>query len=365
MNIKSYKTADGKTRYKFNIYLGINPLTGKEIRTNRQGFKTKQEARLEYFRLASGAETPAKPKKTFESLYLEWLETYKNTVKPSTLVQTNNLFENHILPAFGTADIDKLTIAHIQDFANTKAPKYSKTRAMLGYTSQVFERAMSQELITKNPCDFVTFPNKLEKKGTSKENYWDTEELKKFLEVIKEEPLKIHLLLRYIAMTGVRRGECLANLWTDKNGLEIKIDKTRSRGPKGEETFPTPKTEKANRMISIDDYTSELFDEWRLMQTKMFGFKEIIFTNNSGTYLGLNKPLTYLKRVIKKHKLKSITIHGLRHTHTTMLVKAGVPIEEIMDRIGHEDIQTTIGIYNHITKTQKNKTMDKLIEHLS
>lgn len=45
--------------------------------------------------------------------------------------------------------------------------------------------------------------------------------------------------------------------------------------------------------------------------------------------------------------------------------KLSAPIDEILDRVGHEDIQTTIGIYNHITKSQKNKTMDKLIEHLS
>ena len=40
----SYKTKDGKRKYKFKVYLGKDPLTGKRIETSRQGFNSKKEA---------------------------------------------------------------------------------------------------------------------------------------------------------------------------------------------------------------------------------------------------------------------------------------------------------------------------------
>ena len=54
MNIVKYHNKKGETRYKYNAYLGINPLTGKEKRTNRQGFRTKREAEQDYINLIAG-----------------------------------------------------------------------------------------------------------------------------------------------------------------------------------------------------------------------------------------------------------------------------------------------------------------------
>ncbi|MDV2576240.1 Arm DNA-binding domain-containing protein [Lactiplantibacillus plantarum] len=42
-NIKQYTKTDGTSAWKFNVYLGVDPLTGKETRTNRQGFHTKKK----------------------------------------------------------------------------------------------------------------------------------------------------------------------------------------------------------------------------------------------------------------------------------------------------------------------------------
>lgn len=47
MKIEKYKTKEGNTRYKFQIYLGVSP-TGKPIKTNRSGFTTLREAKQVY-----------------------------------------------------------------------------------------------------------------------------------------------------------------------------------------------------------------------------------------------------------------------------------------------------------------------------
>lgn len=49
--IEYYTLKNGEKRYKFQVYIGVNELTGKEERTTRSGFKTKKEAKLELSRI--------------------------------------------------------------------------------------------------------------------------------------------------------------------------------------------------------------------------------------------------------------------------------------------------------------------------
>lgn len=52
----------------------------------------------------------------------------------------------------------------------------------------------------------------------------------------------------------------------------------------------------------------------------------------------------------KKFKLKNIRVHGLRHTHASMLFASGARMKDIQQRLGHARISTTMDIYTHITE---------------
>lgn len=56
---------------------------------------------------------------------------------------------------------------------------------------------------------------------------------------------------------------------------------------------------------------------------------------------------------------KHLTPHSLRHTHTSLLAEAGVGLFEIMDRLGHQDDETTKQVYLHITNTMKKEAVFK------
>ena len=71
-----------------------------------------------------------------------------------------------------------------------------------------------------------------------------------------------------------------------------------------------------------------------------------------------------LDRIIKKNELKRITVHGLRHTHCSLLFEAGLPIQEVKERLGHPDIQTTMNIYTHVTKKAKEKSAEKFAAYI-
>lgn len=73
---------------------------------------------------------------------------------------------------------------------------------------------------------------------------------------------------------------------------------------------------------------------------------------------------SYLQREIKKYSeisgVKRIRIHDLKHSYASMLIELGVPPLEIQERLGHEDIQTTLNTYSHLYPNKQFETTEKL-----
>ena len=53
-------------------------------------------------------------------------------------------------------------------------------------------------------------------------------------------------------------------------------------------------------------------------------------------------------KAVKNAGLSHLTIHGLRHTHATMLLEAGINPKVVSERLGHASIATTMDIYSHV-----------------
>lgn len=47
--------------------------------------------------------------------------------------------------------------------------------------------------------------------------------------------------------------------------------------------------------------------------------------------------------------LPAIGLHGLRHTHATLLLEEGVDVKTVSERLGHDSVQTTLELYAHVT----------------
>lgn len=90
----------------------------------------------------------------------------------------------------------------------------------------------------------------------------------------------------------------------------------------------------------------------------------MIFTRADGVPLRLAYPNDKLKEIIKKHNLHPITVHGLRHTHASLLFEANASIKEVQERLGHSDIKMTMNIYTHVTKSVKEQTAKKFLNFL-
>jgi integrase len=379
--IESYTLADGEKRYMFKVYIGVDPLTGKEQRTTRRGFKTKKEAELALARIkleiSKGTFRKTKTE-TYQDIYDLWVKQYEKTVEESTYVKTTEIFRNHILPALGSYKIEKMNIEVCQHHVDKWANKLKKYRMIKAYAAKVLDFAIKRGYIQTNPFALVEMPilkrtilDSIEETG---ENFYTREQLIEFLSCLKKESnFKAYVLFRLLAFSGMRKGEALALNWSDLNfkDNEIHINKAISLGKDNQLYLKTTKTGIV-RTIKMDEKTMQILKQWRKRQQEdylILGFNtlnkdQLVFSNERNEFLKPTKTRKWLVQVQIKYNLKQITTHGLRHTHCSLLFEAGASIKEVQDRLGHSDVKTTMDIYAHVTQKAKAEAIQKFENYM-
>lgn len=369
IRIKEYTKKNGDKAYMFKLYLGIDPDTSKPIRTTRRGFRTQREARL----AIADLEINGLPKpeigteldlQTYEQIYDLWYEEYKTTVKASTLLKTERVFKNHIIPAFGNKPIQDIKPMDVQNQMNEWHKKLVRASMVMNYAGLVFDYAIRMQLISLNPTKVIKKP--VRKKSVTEDkdmNFYDKDELKKFMAVLENDNnFRAYVYFRLLAFTGMRKGESLALKWSDINldKQTLYINKAVSRSATGL-YIQTPKTPSSIRRISIDDKTVSV-----LRQYAEDAAEGLVFQSEDGGILSPAKPRKWYLVAIKKlpEDFKQISIHGFRHTHASLLFEAGASIKDVQSRLGHSDIQTTMDVYTHVSKTAKEQLANRFNDYV-
>lgn len=365
-SILKYETKKG-TFYRATVYAGIDPTTGKQVNITKRGFKTKKAANAwadkTRVKIANGEKRESLEQKqtTLRDVYERWFAQYRLDVKPSTANKTDELFRLHILPDLGEKRLQALKTSDIQDVVNEwyRAP-LSHYKTMYNYTKRVLDYAVREKIITANPAADVIVPRKQREVETDEPPCWSKEELNQFLNACKEdERPAVYPFFRLLAYTGMRRGEILALTWSDIKGNEININKALTVDAEGHPVIGTTKTARSKRVIIIDDETSAIMEHWRQHP-------------NRGEYVfGANKPMSesiprkWMQQICKRANVRPIKIHGLRHTHCSILFEAGATVKEVQDRLGHSSADITLSVYTHLSERQKKNTPNLFTDFLN
>lgn len=358
VKIQKYQKKNGETAYQFRVYLGMEH--GKEKYVKRSGFPTKGKARaaLLQLQLEIEEEKESGKKITISDLSKLWLDEYYPTVQESTYIKTNGLIKNHILPSIGDRYVSEITPLQMQELVNTWNMKLIYGRKLKGLMNNLFKYAIRHGYIDNNPVASVV--NTKRKRTQEKVDFYDKEELKEFLGYAGEQNnLEQLLFFRLLAFAGLRKQEALALEWGDIDGNTLSVNKAITRGFGGEQ-IGLPKTDSSKRLISLDQTTVSIFEQ----------YKEL---SNNTTYLfesraGKPHPTTIARKwnlsILKNKSLRPITIHQFRHTHASLCFEAGMTLKQVQYRLGHSDMKTTMNIYTHITKQAKDDIGEKFSSYV-
>lgn len=370
MAIDPIKKAKNGTYY-FRANLGYNPVTGKQIQKYRSGFTTKKEAKEEYSKLIlSSSSTEASEKQDevyfkqfIEEIYLPW---YKTQVKESTYRNRETTIKKHFAFFYKLAT-SKVQAIHVQNWQLKMAKQYSPNyvRIVQGNLALAFDRAVILGLIDKNPARMI---GNLKSKKPSVD-FWTLEEFQRVISLLyKGDYYEHYLFISFwlLFMTGMRIGEASALQWDDidfETGI-VNIDKTLYYQRQSQYEFVDPKTKASIRKIVIDEDTIKELKAWKDVQKQVLKNCGFILS-----YSGIPTSKHTLPRAMEKlanlagvHRIK---VHALRHSHASLLISMGENPLIIKDRLGHEDIQTTLGTYGHLYPNSNFEVAHKLTGMLS
>lgn len=371
MNIKEITKKNGTKVYRASVYLGVDRLTGKKARTTvtaqtKKGVKAKAREVQNKF-IDNGYTVKEKVTvKTYKELVELWWDSYKNTIKVNTQHSTRSFLDIHLLPVFGSYRLDKITTPLIQQVVNKWADRanrnvkgaFSHYGMLHRLNKRILQYGVTMQLLEHNPANNVSVPRNKQSREKAKLKFLDKEELKQFLTYLdslnlgKYQNLFDVVLYKFLLATGCRIGEALALEWSDidlDNG-NVNINKTLNLS----HTTNAPKSKVGYRDISIDKATVLMLRQYKNRQRVQS--MELVRTETTVFSVFTNKyasPFVLRERLMKHYKNAGVTnvaFHGLRHTHATMMLYAGIQPKDLQKRLGHSDISMTLNTYVHATE---------------
>ena len=378
MQIKQITKKDGSIVYRANVYLGVDKVTGKDVKTSITG-RTKKEVKqktkeAEIAFLQNGSTRfQASNITTYKELASLWWESYKHTVKPNTQLNVRRLLDNHILPLFGSYKLDKLTTPLIQNIVNKLADKTNKGKegAFLYYDSlhalnkRILQYGVVMQAIPFNPAREVILPRNTQKAKREKIKHFDNQELKKFLDYLDSLNLNKfryyyeNTLYKFLLATGCRINEALALSWSDIDLDNAIVHITKTLNYKQETN--SPKSKSSLRDIDIDQATVSMLKQYKRRQVQeawQLGRSEtVVFSDFIHEYPNNRTLQTRLRTHFKRAKVTNIGFHGFRHTHASLLLNSGIPYKELQHRLGHSTLSMTMDVYSHLSKENAKKAV--------
>jgi len=354
-------------RYYAVVYEGFDPTTGQERhRWHAAGATRKDAEKLlgDLVKRMHDGDYRAPERITFGDYLLErWLPTKQSQLRPSTFSSYRNNVITHVIPRIGLIPLQKLQPEDLDTFyahllrdgrrngvGGGLAPK--TVRIIHGIIRKALADAMRKGTVTRNVADLAD-PPKVHLGGSREMTVWSAAELREFLAGIEDNDWYVPIFIA--ANTGMRRGEVLGLTWrnVDLDAARLVISQ-QILSVEYEASVADVKTSNSRRTIDLDPRTVAVLKAWRKQQleqkmsTGQRGNDEFVFTHPDGGPIHPDLFSQSWQRLMRDSELRTIRLHDLRHTHATILLKAGVPVKVVSERLGHSSPAFTMTVYQHV-----------------
>jgi len=354
------------------VYDGVNPETGKYRRRwvpagTRRGDAEKLLADL--VKRRHRGETVVSEKLTLgEYLTTRWLPVQKARLRTSTYDSYRRNIEVHVIPALGERQLDRLTVEDVDVFYATlltsghkkRSPKEKGDAKGLSPKSvhnihvmlnKALGDALRKGTVVRNVVALADAPS-LKARKRAEIKAWEIDQLATFLDNITSHRLAPAFYLS--AHTGMRRGELLGLRWRD---LDLDAGRLSVRqalvSVAYEVQISDVKTGSGRRTIDLDCGTVEVLRSWRSDRfgdqcDREPGIEDLVVLRPDGSQIHPDIFSQTFDRCVTKLDVPVISLHDLRHTHATLLLKAGVPVKVVSERLGHATAAFTMTVYQHV-----------------
>lgn len=346
----AYKDKDRGTWYCCFYYTDWQ---GKQQRKTKRGFTKLKDAK-EWER-AFLDKLQENPQMTMASLISLYNTDMGNRLRASTMSTKEHMIRTKVLPYFGKMKISDIKATTVRQWQNQLMGEgYAETylKAINNQLCTIFNYAVKYYGLKENPCHKA---GSMGRKHAKEMQFWTKDEYLKFAAAIADKP-QIHAAFQVLYWCGIREGELLA-LTKDDIDFEEKtliVNKSYQRIG-GQDIVTEPKTPKSNRVIALPDFLCEELQDY------------ISHIYDGERIFPLNKHVLYREMIRGSNEggVKKIRVHDLRHSHASLLIELGFSPLLIAERLGHENIETTLNTYSHLYPHKQGElaeTLDSLLK---
>lgn len=359
------------------VELPRDPETQRRRQKWHSGFKTRKDAERALAEIVSSLDqgTYVLPTKLTlqEFVEKEFLPAIRAAVRPSTFHSYERNLRIHVLPSLGNrklVDIDAASLSTLygrllvegrKDQAQGKGLSPRSVAYVASILGKVFRQAMDWDRIARNPAERARPPKATANQGQRAQMVtWTGVEVAKFLAACEAASDRHYPAWLMLATTGMRRGELLGLRWSDvdlhagtasirQTVIVVVVD------GRHEVQFGTPKTERGRRLIALDTRTVAALRTWRKVQAQerlqlgaAYHDADLVFATPEGKPLHPERFSRTFGQRVALHKMRSLRLHDLRHTHATLALQQGVHPRVVQERLGHANVGITLGTYSHV-----------------
>lgn len=238
--------------------------------------------------------------------------------------------------------------------------------------SGVLKAAAGNWLVSRNEAGSVTNKPRGPEQSAADRNCWTAEEASAFLVAAKAAGPQAAALWTLALDSGMRKSELGDRLWSDVDLGAARVQVRQQLLTGGLEPTFIPTKGKRSRPIDIAPETADLLKLHRAHQAELkMRYRQnyrdlgLVFAKEPSAagrrivdVYGTPLPFNNIGKrefalLVTAAGVRSISIHGLRHTSASLLLAAGVPSHVVQKRLGHKDASTTMDVYAHVLPDQQ------------
>lgn len=279
-----------------------------------------------------------------------WFEEYKQgrsrskPLKPSTIENVDyTLIQSVETSKIGKKIVSNLTPRDIDEFLDSIETKSMQAR-VFSYLHMCLQKLVMKKILKENICDQVEYRARPDAK---KKYIPDYESMHKFLDWLRVRSFETYLFAKFLASTGMRKGEALALTWADVDFKNEKISVNKEYDTRTRKILDDPKTPAAVRDVPLFDEAKEVLNEIKKKTGEVFYF----ISKANITHL--------FPRIAAEFGMK-LPLHNLRHYFSTQCLEKNVDSKTASKWMGHASFDLRINTYSHINHDFEQEQILKL-----